>query len=209
MIKDIYRILTREFEDLNSDWWPADSAFERVVGAILVQQTRWESVEKVLAVLKKRGLLTPKAMSSVSLEELEELVRPVGFYRQKARYLKGVASYFSANPEKATFSLPADRLRREMLSLDGIGKETADAILLYAADKPKFVVDAYATRMLGCLGVKGGYEQIQEKFGRALGEDLHAYKRYHAFIVEHGKRYCNRKKCGECAVARYMAGENV
>ena len=133
----------------------------------------------------------------------------MGFYRQKARYLKGVASYFSAHPEKAMFSLPADRLRREMLSLDGIGKETADAILLYAADKPKFVVDAYAKRMFGCLGMKGGYEQIQEKFGRVLGEDLHAYKQYHAFIVEHGKRYCNRKKCGECAVARYRAGEKA
>jgi endonuclease-3 related protein len=131
-------------------------------------------------------------MSSISLEELEGLVRPVGFYRQKARYLKGVASYFSTRPEIAAFSLPPDQLRRELLSLDGIGKETADAILLYAADRPRFVVDAYAKRMLGCLGMKGGYERIQEKFERALGEDVHAYKQYHALIVEHGKRYCNR-----------------
>ena len=205
MIKAVYGILTREF----LEWWPADSAFERVIGAILVQQTRWESVEKVLEVLKKRGLMMPKALSSVSIEELEELVRPAGFYGQKARYLKGVALYFSARPEKAAFSLPADRLRREMLSLDGIGKETADAILLYAADRPRFVVDAYAKRMLGCLGMKGGYEQIREKFEIVFGEDLHAYKQYHALIVEHGKRYCNRNKCSECAVARYRAGEKV
>ena len=207
MIKSVYGILAREFGEL--EWWPADSAFERVVGAILVQQTRWESVEKVLAALKKRGLMEPKALSCISLEVLEELVRPVGFYRQKARYLKGVASYFSSHPEKVAFLLPADRLRRELLSLDGIGKETADAILLYAADRPRFVVDAYAKRMLGCLGMKGGYEHIREKFERVLGEDLHAYKQYHALIVEHGKRYCNRNKCGECAVARYRAGEKV
>lgn len=205
MIKAVYGILTREFGEL--EWWPADSAFERVVAAILVQQTRWESVEKVLAVLKKSGLMMPKAMSCTPLEELEGLIRPVGFYRQKARYLKGVASYFSGRTEKAVFSLPADRLRMELLSLDGIGKETADAILLYAADRPRFVADAYAKRMFGCLGIKGGYEQIREKFERVLGEDVHAYKQYHALIVEHGKRYCNRKNCGECAVARYRAGE--
>ena len=98
MIKAIYGILIREFGEL--EWWPSDSAFERVVGAILVQQTRWESVEKVVSVLKKKGLMTAKAMNSVSLEEMEEMVRPVGFYRQKARYLKGVAAYFSARPEK-------------------------------------------------------------------------------------------------------------
>lgn len=207
MIKAVYDILTREFGDL--DWWPADSAFERVVGAILVQQTRWESVEKVLDALKKKGLLTPKAMSSISLEELENLIRPVGFYRQKARYLRGVASYFSAHPEKAVFSLPANLLRREMLSLDGIGKETADAILLYAADKPRFVADAYAKRMFGCLGMKGGYEQIRENIESALGAGLYDYKQYHALVVEHGRRYCNRKKCGECVVARYRAGEKA
>ncbi|HEY3422064.1 MAG TPA: DNA-3-methyladenine glycosylase [Methanocellaceae archaeon] len=207
MIKEVYGILTREFGEL--EWWPAGSAFERVVGAILVQQTRWESVEKVLAVLDKKGLLTPKTMGFVSLEELEELVRPAGFHRQKARYLKGVASYFSDRPEKELFSLPADLLHRELLSLDGIGKETADAIMLYAADRQRFVLDAYAKRMFGCLGLKGGYGQIQEKFADALGTDLHAHRQCHALIVEHGKRYCSRKRCGECAVARYRAGEKL
>jgi endonuclease-3 related protein len=201
MIKAIYRILSEEFGDL--DWWPADSAFERVVGAILVQQTRWENVARVLAALKEKGLMDPKAMSSLSLEELQELVKPVGFYRQKARYLRGVARYFSAHPMKKAFSMPADRLRKEMLLLDGIGKETADVILLYVAGMPRFVVDAYARRMLGCLGIKGNYEQLQEAFEHALGPDLHAYRQYHGLIVEHGKRYCNRKRCGECAVARY------
>ena len=207
MIKAVYGILIREFGEL--EWWPSDSAFERVVGAILVQQTRWESVEKVVSALKKKGLMTAEALNSVSLEEMEEMVKPVGFHRQKARYLKGVAAYFSARPEKEVFSLPADRLRKEMLSLDGIGKETADAILLYAAHKPRFVVDAYTKRMFGCLGMKGGYDHIQEQFENALGPDLHAYKQYHALIVEHGKRYCNRKNCGECAVARYKAGEKA
>jgi endonuclease III related protein len=207
MIKKIYGILALEFGDL--DWWPANSLFERVVGAILVQQTRWESVEKVIADLDKKGLMTPKAMNSLSLEELEELIRPVGFNRQKARYLKGVASYCSSRPEKTLLSLPADRLHKELLSLDGIGKETADAIMLFAADRPRFVLDAYAKRLLGCLGLKDGYEQIQEKFQDDLGQDIHAYRQYHALIVEHGKRYCNRKKCGECAVARYRAGEKA
>lgn len=190
-----------EFGEL--DWWPADSAFERVAGAILVQQTRWESVEKVLGDLKKKGLMDPKAMASLPLEELQDFIRPAGFYRQKARYLHGIASYFSKHPLERAFKMPAGRLRKEMLALDGVGKETADAIILYAAGRPTFVVDSYAKRMFGCLGLEGSYGKLQSALERTLGDDLHVYKQYHGLIVEHGKRYCNKKRCGECAVARY------
>ncbi len=203
MIKVTYRLLCEEFGDRWEEWWPADSAFERIVGAILVQQTRWENVARVLDALKEKGLMDPKAMSALSLEELQELVRPVGFYRQKARYLRGISKYFSECPMEKAFAMPADCLRKEMLSLDGVGEETADVILLYVAGMPRFVVDAYARRMFGCLGLKGSYGQLQKAFERALGPDVPVYRQYHGLIVEHGKRYCNKKRCLECAVARY------
>lgn len=179
-------------------WWPAESPFERVAGAILTQQTRWENVDKVLSALRENGLMSPEALSSLPLARLEDMIRPVGFYRQKAVYLKGVAEYFSRHPVGDAHSMPPSRLREDLLGLPGIGSETADAIVLYVAGHPRFVIDAYARRMLECLGIKGNYAELQALFHKALGEDVEKYRRYHAFIVEHGKRYCNKKRCGDC-----------
>jgi endonuclease III related protein len=205
MIRALYAALSREFDGM--EWWPSGSPFETVVGAILVQQTRWESVEKVILSLKERGLLTPEAMSATPLAGLEELIRPAGFYRQKAARLKRIAEYFLSNPD--AFSLSTGDLRRELLGLPGVGEETADAVLLFAAGKPSFVIDAYTRRTLRCMGIHGDYRRLQGMFEEALPRDVDVYRKYHGFLIEHGKRYCNRKKCGDCAVTRLAEQKKI
>jgi endonuclease-3 related protein len=199
MIKTLYDELSAEFGRLD-DWWPATSDFERVAGAILVQQTRWENVDRVLRELERRGLMSAEAVASLPLEELEQIVRPAGFYRNKARSLQGIARYLAEHPD--TFDMPAGRLREELLSLYGVGDETADVLLLYVAGQPSFVVDAYARRTLQCLGLGGGYRKLQERFHTCLPRDAGLYRHYHALLVEHGKSYCNKKACANCAVKR-------
>ncbi len=198
-IKTLYDVLSAEFGPLD-DWWPAASDFERVAGAILVQQTRWENVDRVLHEMRRRRLMNPVAVASLTIEEIEQIVRPAGFYRNKARSLQGLARYMAQNPD--AFSKPADLLRKELLSLRGIGDETADVLVLYVAGQPSFVVDAYARRTLKCLGVEGSYRHLQELFREELPIDADMYRHFHALLVEHGKRYCNRKDCAHCAVKR-------
>ena len=205
MIKTLYENLSAEFGPLEG-WWPAESGFERVAGAILVQQTRWENVARVLEALKRRGLLSPEAIAALPVEELEALVRPAGFYRNKARSLQGLARYLVANSD--AFSLPAEMLRCELLALRGIGDETADVLLLYVAGRPAFIVDSYAKRTLECLGIKGSNRRLQELLHANLPADAELYRHYHALLVEHGKRYCNKKDCASCIVKRiaYLQG---
>ncbi len=182
-------------------WWPAGSDFERVAGSILIQRTRWENVDRAIAALKAEGLLTPGAMASCHSRRLEGLIRPAGFYRQKAARLKAVAGYFA----DADISAKAtDKLRQELLELPGVGPETADVILLYVAGRPRFIVDAYARRLLSCIGVKADYGALQDMAKSALGADVDAYRQCHARIVEHGKRCCNKKRCEGCDVKRYL-----
>lgn len=200
-IKTLYHILSAEFGPL-TDWWPADTLFERIAGAILVQQTRWENVDLVLSALKDRSLMSPEAIVTLRLEELEEIARPTGFYRNKARSLKAVAQYFADNPVEGMAKKPLPELREELIGLRGIGNETADVILLYVAGKPAFVIDAYTRKLCGCMGIKGSYAELQKLFEAGLPRDIFVYQHYHALIVEHGKRYCGRKGCEGCAVAR-------
>jgi endonuclease-3 related protein len=197
MIKALYDKMAAEFGPLE-DWWPAVSDFERISGAILVQQTRWENVDRVLRELERRDLMSPEAISRLPIEELEEIVRPAGFYRNKARSLQGIARYLTDNPD--AFSMSASELRRELLTLRGIGDETADVLVLYVAGQPSFVVDAYARRTLKCLGIEGDYRQLQKRFHECLPADAGLYRHYHALLVEHGKRYCNKKACANCVV---------
>ncbi len=199
MIKALYDELAAEFGPLEG-WWPAASDFERVAGAILVQQTRWENVDRVQAEMKRRGLMSPEAVAALPIDELERVVRPAGFYRNKARSLQGIARYMADHPD--AFSMPADRLREELLALRGIGDETADVLLLYVAGCPSFVVDAYARRTLKCAGIEGSYRQLQDRFHNSLPADVETYRHYHALFVEHGKQYCNMKACAQCAVKR-------
>ena len=178
------------------NWWPADTPFEVVIGAVLTQQTKWENVERAIQNLKERGLLEAQPLSKADTEELELLIRCTGFYRQKAMRLKNISIFFHENPD--LLEKPAAQLREILLSLNGVGEETADSIVLYAADKPKFVIDAYTKRICKCLGIEGDYRKLQSIFETSLPLDVPLYKEFHALIVEYGKRFCGKKRCDEC-----------
>ncbi len=179
-------------------WWPADTPFEVVVGAILTQQTKWENVEKAIKNLKEKELMDAGSLSEARPEELEELVRCTGFYRQKAKRLKEISAFFFENP--VILDRPKDELRDVLLSLNGVGEETADSIVLYAADKPKFVIDAYTKRICRCMGIEGNYGELQSIFENSLPQDVPVYKEFHALIVEYGKQFCGKKRCAECVL---------
>jgi endonuclease-3 related protein len=181
-------------------WWPAKTPFEVVVGAILTQRTKWESVAKAIRELEKNDLLSPDALVNVNRNKLESLIKGTGFYKQKAERLQTAAQYFAENDLPSLGEKSTEVLRNELLSLKGVGKETADSMLLYALNKPKFVIDAYTVRICKCLGISGGYDYLQERFESALPKDVPLFKEFHALIVEYGKRYCNRKRCNECVL---------
>lgn len=191
---DVYTKLLNQFG--NKNWWPADTPFEVVIGAILTQQTKWENVERAINNLKEKGLIDPEPLSRIDLEELEEIIKCTGFYRQKAKRLKDISAFFIENPD--ILKRPKEQLRETLLSLNGVGEETADSIVLYAADKPRFVIDAYTKRMCRCMGIEGSYGQLQSVFEGSLPADVPLYKEFHALIVEYGKQFCGKKKCGEC-----------
>jgi endonuclease-3 related protein len=196
---ELYRKLHTLLGEQN--WWPADTPFEVAVGAILTQQTRWESVEKAIANLKQAKLLHPSMLATAEREKIEEHIRCTGFYRQKAERLQTIARYFAEHnneiPDK-----PPETLRRELLQLKGVGEETADSILLYAAGKPKFVIDAYTKRICKCINLQGNYQQLQRHFEEQLPTDVDLFKNYHALIVTYAKKYCNKKKCDECIIVQ-------
>jgi endonuclease-3 related protein len=198
-----YKILCRVYDLLFDElgpqcWWPAETAFEVIVGAMLTQQTKWANVEKAINGLKEHGLIEVPVLAEADIELLENLVKCCGFYRQKASRLKEVAGFFAEQGMETVFSMPVEDLRKTMLSLKGIGNETADSIVLYAAEKPKFVIDAYTTRMMKCIGIEGNYMQLQRMFEAELPTDVGIYKEYHALIVEYSKAYCGRNRCNEC-----------
>ncbi len=186
-------------------WWPAETPFEVCAGAVLTQNTNWRNAEKALARLRAEGLLDPAAIPRTGREELETLVRESGFYRRKAETLRVLASYINerhgGRVERLSL-LPTSEARRELLSLRGIGEETADAILLYACGVPVFVADAYARRLFSRTGLASGnqsYSAIRKMTERELGGDAGALGRLHALVVETGKRFCRRNPlCGEC-----------
>ena len=191
------KVYTRLLCELGpKNWWPADTPFEVIIGAVLTQQTKWENVEKAIRNLKIRGLIEAGPLSKVDIGELEELIRCTGFFRQKAKRLKNISAFFYENPK--IFEKPAGELRNVLLSLPGVGEETADSIVLYAADKPKFVIDAYTKRMCRCMGIEGNYEKLQGVFEGSLPLDISIYKEFHALIVEYGKQFCGKKRCLEC-----------
>ena len=186
-------------------WWPGDSPFEVIVGAILTQNTTWKNVEKAINNLKRANLLEPKALYRLPFEILVELIHPVGFFNIKAKRLKAFLNFlfeeFQGNLEEM-FSLEMEGLRKKLLSIPGIGPETADSILLYAGGKPSFVVDAYTRRILsrhGLIHEEASYEEIRELFMDHLPSDVGLFNEYHALLVELGKRFCKTKPhCKGC-----------
>jgi endonuclease-3 related protein len=187
-------------------WWPAESAFEVMVGAILTQNTSWQNVEKAIANLKKSNLLTARKLYALAPDKLALLLKPAGYYNIKAKRLRNFLKFFierfSASPKKMA-RVPARRLRRELLSVNGVGPETADSILLYALNKPVFVVDAYTKRIFSRHRfIKEGaqYGQVQDFFQRCLQKSPRLFNEYHALIVKLGKDFCRKSKprCAAC-----------
>jgi endonuclease-3 related protein len=187
-------------------WWPGDSPFEIMVGAVLVQNTAWRNVERAIANLRDAGVMDPRAMFELPVEELAELIRPAGYYQVKARRLRSLLTFIvdQYNGSLETmFSTSVDSLREQLLSIHGIGPETADAILLYAGGLATFVVDAYTHRIMarhGWIGYDAGYHEIKEHFESALPADAALYNEYHALLVRAGKEFCHKAapKCGAC-----------
>jgi len=202
-ILDAYEVLNEHFGPLH--WWPGDSPLEIVVGAILTQNTAWPNVEKAIAALKQHRVLSVEALLEIPEATLAALIRPSGYYNLKARRLK---SFFSCLQEdfcgslEALLAEEAGPLREKLLSIKGIGAETADSILLYAGGKRIFVVDAYTRRLLirhDIIGARASYEEIQGLFMNILPADIALYNQYHALIVNTGKRYCRKAPlCPAC-----------
>jgi endonuclease-3 related protein len=180
-------------------WWPADSPFEVCVGAILTQNTNWGNVEKAIANMKSEGLLSPEALHEAASDRLAEVIRPAGYFNVKSRRLKDFIDWLFLEYEgslERMFCGDWRELRRELLTVRGIGPETADSILLYAGHKPSFVVDAYTKRLfsrLGFIGESASYEEVRALFMETLPPDTAMYNEYHALIVEHCKQFCRKK----------------
>jgi len=189
-------------------WWPGDSPFEIAVGAVLTQNTAWTNVEKAIINLKRENLLSPEAILDSPLETLHLALTPSGYFRIKAQRLRSfcehVMSRYDGSMERMA-QQPLDTLRPELLSVHGIGPETADDILLYACEKPVFVIDAYTRRIFGrhtLIEPLIPYESLRRWFESHVPRDLHTYKEYHALIVYIGKDYCRRTpKCDQCPLS--------
>lgn len=202
-LQTIFERLVAHFGPLH--WWPADTPFEVVIGAILTQNTAWRNVEQAIAALKGAGALEPHALLALPRKQLEALIRPAGFFRQKARRLQLFATHLQqchgGNLERMLAG-PLDEVRDALLALEGIGPETADSILLYAGGHPSFVVDAYTRRLFARLGLLQGderYEAIRALFMGHLPHEADLFNEYHALIVEECKTFC-RKRAPRCPV---------
>jgi len=202
-IKEIYTRLVDHFGPQH--WWPGDTPFEIMLGAVLTQNTSWRNVSMVIETLRQDGLLSFEALEDLPLEVLAEKIRPSGYYNQKARRLKGL---FAAIREDSGsledfFNQDTYTLREKLLAVKGIGPETADSITLYAAGKPVFVVDAYTYRILlrhDLIAEDAGYEEIQELFLGKLPTEAQLFNEYHALLVRLAKEYCKKSNplCDSC-----------
>jgi len=204
LITVYHRLLTRYGPQR---WWPAEEPFEVIVGAILTQAAAWGNVEKAIASLKAAAALSPAALRRLPLSELAALIYPCGYYNAKALKLKAFAhwlgEYYGDNLGRL-FAGDTDHLRQQLLSLHGIGPETADSIILYAAGKPIFVIDAYTRRITGRIGLApagNSYAAYQALFMDNLPLDERLFNEYHALLVWLGKNVCRRRpRCRECCL---------
>lgn len=189
-------------------WWPAETPFEMIVGAILTQATAWRNVERAVENLKSAGDLIPHLILQLDEKKLAELIRPAGYPNLKARRLKSFVEHLFRRYNgslEGMLSQDLDPLRDELLGIHGIGPETADSILLYAAGKPSFVVDAYTRRLLRRLGLIEDegieYEKLRALFMENLPRDVALYNEYHALIVRHCKEVCRKRPlCHRCPI---------
>jgi len=209
LLPTLFACLLQHFGKRN--WWPAESGFEVAVGAILTQNTAWTNVETAIANLKDAIELSPATLYALDQTDLEELIRPAGFFRQKARYLRELAACLLDQCDGDIAVLCSGTLeaaRRRLLGLTGIGAETADSILLYAAHRPSFVIDAYTRRIFARLGILEGresYAVVRAMFMENLPPDAALYNEYHALLVELAKTCCRKRKplCRDCPLLTY------
>lgn len=205
-LMDIYELMFSHFGARG--WWPGDSLFEICIGAILTQSVSWKNVAKAIGNLRDAGLLDLYAIYESPIEEIEKRIVPTLYYRMKARKLKAFSKHVVENYQgnlQLMFHRNLPELREELLGIYGIGPETADSIILYAAEKPIFVVDAYTRRIFSRLGLfpeDYTYDQMQQFFMKHLKPDVQFYNEYHAQIVGVGNQFCGNKKpkCGECPI---------
>jgi len=208
-VKEIYEILFCVFGPQH--WWPAQTPFEVMVGAILVQNTNWANTERAIENLRAKKLLSPKKLKTVSVKALARAIKPAGYFNIKTKRLKNFIRFFfnsyNGNLEKMK-AQDGEVLRRQLLEVNGIGEETADSILLYALDKPFFVVDAYTKRIFsrhGFLKEKPEYGYVQKFFMQQLPKDIKVYNEYHALVVRLAKDFCRTKPlCGQCPLRIFL-----
>lgn len=187
-------------------WWPGDGAFEIMVGAVLTQNTAWTNVEKAIANLKKAKVLSPEAIAKAHPRRLATWLKPSGYFNIKAKRLKALCRWLMEQGSVGHLAkLPTSELRHALLNVHGVGPETADDILLYAFNRPVFVIDAYTRRIFTRLGLITGnehYETLRGLFENELGFSAPLFNEYHALIVAHGKDICKKRPlCGSCSLA--------
>jgi endonuclease-3 related protein len=199
----IYDALFRAFGPQH--WWPGDTPFEVCTGAILTQNTNWTNVERAIENMKKAGLLEPRPLRSVRRDRLKRLIRPAGYFNQKAERLQVFARWFGEYLDDSFCNakgIPTGKLRGQLLALNGIGPETADSMLLYAFDRAVFVVDAYTRRITerhGLIHEGATYDELQRLFESNLPKRRKLFNEYHALIVMAGKTYCGpTPRCDGC-----------
>ncbi len=203
-IRKFYQALYKKFGP--QGWWPAETALECILGAVLTQSTSWKNVEKAIDNLRRGNLISVEGINSITADELVLLIRPSGYYNQKAIKIKNFISFlvdeFSGSLE-LMFATERSQLRKKLLSIKGIGPETADSIMLYAGGIPVFVVDAYTWRVLlrhGLAPEATSYDEIQELFTDSLSEDAAIFNEYHALLVRLAKEHCKKRDpvCSGC-----------
>lgn len=202
-ISSIYRQMKNHYGDL--EWWPAESDYEMMVGAILTQNTTWTNVEKAL--LNLGDQLSPDRILQLGQDQLAELIRPSGYYNQKAKKLKAFTEWFQRYDfdVRNTISKDTETLRHELLEIFGVGRETADCILTYSLGKPSFVIDTYTRRLFGRIGIQvpDDYDEFRAIFEEVLGKDNKVYGQFHGLIVAHSKQFCKKTpKCEGCPLGR-------
>jgi endonuclease-3 related protein len=203
LLMNIYRKLYKAYGPRH--WWPGETSFEVMVGAILTQNTSWRNVEKAIQKLKGKGILNPEGIHRLEKRELAPLIRSSGYYRIKADRLKSFVDFLFEEYGGDLKRMKRERLaelREKLLGVKGIGPETADSILLYGLKKPIFVVDAYTKRILsrhGMISEKASYEEVQKLFMDHLPPDEKLFNEYHALFVHLGKTVCQKSpKCDIC-----------
>ena len=202
-LTEIYQLLIERFG--GQDWWPGQSQFEIIVGAILTQNTNWTNVEKAIANLKSADLLDAEKLHHLDSEKMAALIRPAGYYNIKTKRLKNFLIWLFEKYDGQLSSLEnlsTACLREELLAINGVGKETADSILLYAFEREVFVVDTYTARIAirhGLINSEADYEQLSELFQSNLQQDAKLFNEFHALLVQVGKNFCKPKpNCSDC-----------